>query len=212
MASRHILKTKIASISAQITNTLQNLSKILDVQTSKRSKKIPIPNTRDLSEPTPLALAIKEGNIEAVKLLVDAGDQVDKEITTERSWNLLHLIAEQNNPTLAKQLLDILGIDINTTKQADNLPCHRAIWSVMKQKTKHLWQKYVKADLEYDIKSSYDYTLLHKAVSSGSQEKVKTLLQLGANTEIKDLDGYIPLQVAVALEEKESMQCLIKER
>lgn len=54
-------------------------------------------------------------------------------------------------------------------------------------------------------------TPLHKAVSCSKPEKVRVLLQLGVNTELKDHNDCTPLQKAVANGKEKIVEILVKE-
>jgi ankyrin repeat protein len=51
----------------------------------------------------------------------------------------------------------------------------------------------LKKDIDLDIKDKNNFTPLHLAVLKGRYEIVKLLLEKGANLNIQNDDGYVPL-------------------
>ncbi|WP_016917518.1 ankyrin repeat domain-containing protein [Rickettsia honei] len=51
--------------------------------------------------------------------------------------------------------------------------------------------------MDINIQGSFNNTVLHKAIYRKLYDIAKFLLEKGASTELKDLDGYTPLQLVI---------------
>ncbi|MGX8189027.1 ankyrin repeat domain-containing protein [Rickettsia conorii] len=62
---------------------------------------------------------------------------------------------------------------------------------------KHLIKKALDQGDDINIQDSFNHTVLHKAIYRKLYDIAEFLLEKGAATELKDLDGYTPLQLVI---------------
>lgn len=81
-------------------------------------------NCRDAYDETPLHIACSEGNLEAVKLLI--GNGADLEAKSSR-WNESILLSGAHNPEIVKYLLK-LGVAVNVKNNSGETPLQKAAY------------------------------------------------------------------------------------
>ncbi len=130
---------------------------------------------------TPISFAIKNGNLNLIKLLYEKGANI--QFRTKLGENYLHFAAAQNKVDIAEYLIDC-GIDINSTKNGGLTPLHIAVITGSKDVVELLLNK--RAGL--DIKSNDHGTPLHFAIASRNDKIADMLRKNGA----KDFPGEFP--------------------
>ncbi|KAI9677092.1 MAG: hypothetical protein M1817_006931 [Caeruleum heppii] len=142
------------------------------------------PDAQDGSGWTPLMIAasLKEGD-ELVHLLLKKGGDVNAKT--------LHFTASKNNLSVARTLIQH-GASARVKDKRGQLPIHRAaaIGSVPMTK------------LMMDNKSPLNgtdvagFTAFHHAISEGHGDTAMLLLKAGAETDKKDVDGHLAIDLA----------------
>ncbi|KAA8580801.1 hypothetical protein FQN60_013759 [Etheostoma spectabile] len=143
-------------------------------------------NYLDKSKSSPLHLAVRGGNIEAISLCLATGAKVDQQ-QNDRSTPL-HLACTQGATEVVKLLLssfDQVEDIINLTDGACQTPLHRATIFDHKDLAEYLIS--LGADLNsIDCKGNSPLLL---AASCGAWRTVTLLLSKGANVNVKDRSG-----------------------
>lgn len=144
---------------------------------------------------TPLMIACSVKDSDAIiDLLLSLGADINQ--TNHQSQTALHFIASKNNLDLARKLLssDIKPkpASVRVKDKRGQYPIHRAaaIGSV----------PMIKLLLEHksplNATDNAGYTPLHHAVAEGHGDAAVALLKAGAETDKKDVDGYLALDLA----------------
>lgn len=127
------------------------------------------PNVLDFRYQVACEYAAYDGQLDTIKLIVDAGTNV------QESRGLVAVMAAKTlRPDIAQYFLDV-GVDINILER-----------SVDAEGT------------EREVPNSYYGTALHRAIKSRDVEKVKWLLERGADKSVKSLPPFCttPMQLA----------------
>ncbi|XP_039983195.1 transient receptor potential cation channel subfamily A member 1b [Xiphias gladius] len=151
-------------------------------------------NYLDKSKSSPLHLAVRGGNIEAIRLCVATGAKVDQQ-QNDRSTPL-HLACTQGATDIVKLMLssfDQVEEIINLTDGACQTPLHRATIFDHTELAKYLIS--LGANLNsIDCKGNSPLLL---ATSCGAWRTVSLLLSKGANVNVKDRCGCNFLHLAI---------------
>jgi uncharacterized protein len=127
----------------------------------------------ELSGATPLALAAEINNLEAVKLLVDAG--ADPLIPTEKGTTPLMLAAGA-------------GTDLSNVRSSDER-------ATAVETAKFL----VGRGADVNDVGQFGWTALHPATFQGLNDVIAYLVSKGANPDAKDVFGQTPLSISQAI-------------
>lgn len=133
----------------------------------------------ELDEDTPLLYAIKIGNIESIKILVQNGFDVN--YGGKYNWTPLHQASEKGDVSIVKFLLE-QGATLTKTIDNEITPLH---WAAYKGNLKTA-ELLLNNDAEINTKDVNGQTPLHYAVISDNFEMVKLLVEHGANVNAKD--------------------------
>lgn len=150
----------------------------------------------------PLNGAIKGGNIEIVKLLVDRGAKIDTE-TDDRS-SLNNAIWMKNKKIIRFLIKSGIYIDRSCSSSL--------IFSAMYSRSFEM-MKYVIEDLHVCIDSReihYQHTPLYKTVCEDLYQEAQYLIKRGANVNIPNKDNETPLHVAVTGKRFKFIELLLK--
>lgn len=149
-------------------------------------------NSQTVCRETPLSLAIKNGYVEIVELLLKSN--ADYMIKDNRNCNLIHLAVKNNQVEICKQLLS-LNIDISQIDNDGFSALHIAAANNSIDLIKLLIDHAAYVDkLDFD-----DYTPLHVAASNKNNgEAVEALLKLNAKIDLLTFNGDLPLHRAAA--------------
>jgi cytochrome c len=144
---------------------------------------------------TPLTAAAKEGDVAMISKLLNGGAKIDepnpgKWSGTPLYWSLFNCKYE------AAELLLTKGANVNLTDSFGSAPLYIAVSceDVDLSLLEHLIQK--GADINYR-NTSDGWTSLHHAISSGSDDVARLLIEKGANINALTDDGTTPLILAV---------------
>ncbi len=114
--------------------------------------------------------------------------------------NILHLLKSKDYLTLAKEIIQSNPELLNTTNADGATP-------LMKVRDPAIVQLYIDSGAKLDVQDNNGYTALHYAKSNSDQkEKAKLLIKYGANTKIKNKDGYTPEGLRRSLSPKSSQR------
>jgi len=133
--------------------------------------------------------AVKQGNIDKAKELLDKGINVN--VRGDYSWTPLHLAARNKHVDLTKFLLEY-GADINARSISGRTPLYYAVWNRYTDIVKLL----LNHGANVDVRDNEGWTSLHLAVYYGYIDIVKLLLDHGANPDIENNEGKTPIDIA----------------
>ncbi len=135
---------------------------------------------------SPLFLAVKKGYARAVKVMLNAGDDVNPKDAHGRTP--LHFAAIHGQTEVVKILLKA-GAEVNANEEPGWTPLHLAAYRGHTEMAKLL----LEAGAEVNAKDERGRTPLHNAAYWGLIELAKTLINAGAKVNTKDNDGKTPL-------------------
>ncbi|MDR3285053.1 MAG: ankyrin repeat domain-containing protein [Holosporales bacterium] len=156
----------------------------------KSENKKALVNARDVFGWTPLHNAASGGNLEIVKVLLEAGANKDAIYNSYYGITPLHGAAFRGHTKVVKVLLKA-GADKDAKGNDGCTPLHRAASEGQVEVVKVL----LAAGANKDAKDDYGWTPLHIAVSRGYTEVAEVLLAFGADKEARD-GGDAPLHYA----------------
>jgi len=156
---------------------------------------------------TPLHVASLFGSVEVVKLLIESGANVDA-MATPGPVNPLMLAIERNSSSVA-ELLITSGCSVDMEVDSRMTPLHLC---VVKDNL-YLVNLLLDAGAPINAQSHHGIgdTALHGAADSGNVEIIRTLLERGANPNIKTADGKYPLDLSRTKEVYELLQIVREE-
>ena len=169
------------------------------------------PEATDQDNYTALAIAAKEGHVHFARDLflavedTSGGRKLKAGPTEASEISPMHLAAEHGHLDMV-QLLQKHGENGNTTDDFGNRAIHRASWDGFTLVFDALFTEDV-----LNLPGYCDRTLLFISTLRGHKDLVVRLLDLGADLEKADKDGYTPLMVAV-LKNHEEIALLLLER
>lgn len=148
-------------------------------------------NETDFILGTPLHVAVSEGRLKMVEMLVDHGADVEA-VSEQQGSRALHLAAQFGHADIAALLIKE-GANTDAGDSHHNTPLHRAA------KEGHLYV--VRLLLEQGAiidkrESRYGWTALHEAAHHGRLEVVELLLSRGADVRAVDNSGWSPFSLA----------------
>jgi ankyrin repeat protein len=136
---------------------------------------------------TALHIAAQRGSVETLALLLDAGAKVNTR--DHYGFTPLHLAGSSGQDKAARRLL-AAGADPNVKDRRGCTPVHLTM----------LWPEIMAIIVErggdVNAQDNQGQTVLHHLVVTANAEKVKTLLELGPNLNIRDKEGRTPLALA----------------
>ncbi len=138
---------------------------------------------------TPLMLAVQKGQLDTVKILVDAGAKVNVKRNSDGETALMLAIRE--NPTIAHVLLD-KGASVND-RRLDGLT---ALMLAAKAGEESVVKKLISYGAAVNVKTDFGWTALMAAVYSGSLGTVAALLNARAEVNAKTQEGNSALKFA----------------
>ncbi|TAQ89464.1 hypothetical protein B7494_g2211 [Chlorociboria aeruginascens] len=168
----------------------------LDIALLLASQKDFDPDVQDGSGWTPLMMAVSRP-----PLSKDADELVDLFLRKEADVNAknfngqtaLHFTASKNNLDVAKRLLtNKPPVSTRARDKRGQYPIHRAaaIGSVP------MVELLIKNKSPLNATDSSGYTALHHAIAEGHGDTAVALLKAGAETDKKDVDGFLALELA----------------
>jgi len=147
-------------------------------------------------ERTPLWYAVDVCKIEVVKLLVEAGTDVNAGLQPP----LFQAVVE-NNTEIAEYLIDH-GANLNYPQDWNPL-------EIAPYTSNNIEMVKLLIARGADINSGVGLTALQASISAGRRDIFDLLIQLGADVNLKDLDGYTPLYFAIHDDDTGFMRILI---
>jgi len=133
----------------------------------------------------PLHYACLNGHVSTCMLLLKRGANIH--ITTDES-GLLHLLCASENPTNVSMMKLLLEqkIDVNAQDKFGKTALHHACKN---KKSEYFAELMSVTGVDINATDIYNMTPLHVACCYGFVEGVEMLLNRGAKTDVKDLDG-----------------------
>ena len=148
-------------------------------------------NSRTSLGQTALHFASKNGNLALINLLEEYGANIH--IKDNEGLTMIHAAA-QGDQLVSLAYFNSKGLNLSVRDKKGRTPLHLAADLGKVDATNYLTTKDCLINLQ---DSEYGYTPLHYAVKSGNEQVVKRLLIKGAATNIRDLKGYIPYDLAL---------------
>lgn len=152
-------------------------------------------NELDNEYNTPILLAAKNNNYDAVKALLNAGADYKKKNTNGKS--LLHFAIENENLELTQFLiLNSLYTDINEEDADGFTPL---LLAILYNKDFDIINFLMDYNIDYDHKTKDGKSILHCAAASNNCKMLKEIIRKGWYTDINEKDkfGFTPLLRAV---------------
>lgn len=156
---------------------------------------------------TPLAEAAKRGRLQAVKLLIRRGADVNAYDTTS-GFTPLHLAAQYKHPAVVRQLIKA-NANVNARNQWNQTPLWQAAWQAWQGNTEvaHIL---VAHGAKIDVADEKGYTPLQMAARAGYVAMVRYLLAQGADVNHANGKDRTPLYQAVLGDHIEVARLLLK--
>ena len=146
------------------------------------------PHVRDAQYQMGTHLAAKNGHLDVMRLLLEAG--ADKDAATQNGYTALHFAAEQGHLDVMRLLLEA-GADKNAATQNGHTALHLAgLYG-------HLNAVQMLLVADKNAATQNGYTALHYAAGGGHLDVVRLLLEAGADREKASADGTTALHFAV---------------
>jgi len=146
---------------------------------------------------SPLVLAVKIGDAEIIRMLLDKGAKVDMEYKEGfLKMPLFHLLL-QNFERLDREV-DLVerflqdGADLNAVDSCGQT----ALFHAVNMHNKDLVERFLKRGAKANVQSKSRLTPIHVAVQKCSKEVVEMLLNAGAIVDCRAADGATPLHLA----------------
>lgn len=174
-------------------NEVDDVRHILQLRGSEPNKKVD-PNQVTSHDPNecPLMIAIYNKNSEMVKVLLEAGANVNWPAPSNSVTPLI-IAVTRNDIEITKILLDH-GARINVLTIDGRSPLHASIFH---ENMSLLIINAAKTVNELEIQDAKGNTALHLAIDHNNYDAINALLDAGVDTEIKNTDGENPLHLAI---------------
>ena len=151
-------------------------------------------------EGDPMLWAAKQGNVPAVKALLESGEDVNRWISLDcgaEYCTALHIAAQYGHAAVTKVLIEA-GADVNAQRAEGDTPLCDAVYSPYTTTATVALLIHAGADVDLTCKSNdSSMTPLSVAVDEGKVIMVTLLTQAGADVNKADKDGQTPLTLAV---------------
>ncbi|KAG2453016.1 hypothetical protein HYH02_002352 [Chlamydomonas schloesseri] len=162
---------------------------------------------RDEDDYTPLQVAVRSGNVEALRALLEAAPpELQRERTKKGGHTLLHLAGAADSPNTLEELVTA-GFGLEDMNELGDTPLGHA---AAMGKTEAV-NKLVKLGAQKEAKrKAGGYTPLHLSAYSNHKDTVAALLRLGADKESMSEAGQTPLLLAATGGAVEAIKVLIE--
>jgi hypothetical protein len=157
-----------------------------------------------------LHAAAREGNIEAARLLITQGAEVNAQ--DDKGFTPLHVAVREDREPVLKvgqksivQLLLAAGADVDARDKKGATPLHHAALLRRMRAAKQL----LVGGANVNVADMRGETALHKAVKSECRELVERLIAGGADVNAADKDGWTPLHIAAFHRCQEAFDLLV---
>ncbi|KAG5774920.1 hypothetical protein H9Q73_011403 [Fusarium xylarioides] len=156
-------------------------------------------NLEDHNRKIALHYAAEYNNYDIVMTLLDPSYKVNINALDSQRYSPLHCACMEGNYRIASLLLKSRA-NCNARSQRGETPLHLSVLS------SETVQELLGADAEPDPTDILMQTPLHKAAHQNSLESVKLLVKHGAAIGSNDIDGYLPLSLALKHNDTELLQ------
>ncbi|CAD8102541.1 unnamed protein product [Paramecium sonneborni] len=156
-------------------------------------------NTYNIEIFTALHIASYNGNVEAVKILLNMG--ADSSLKSGSGLLPIHAAAQGDQPYMVWYWLQ-QGISINVQDDAGNTCLHWAAYQNCELTVSYL----ISFGCNIDFRNNAQQTALHIGASYGQSRVVKKLLIKGAQRNIEDEDGKLPINLTESLQIKKMLE------
>ncbi|CAD8102246.1 unnamed protein product [Paramecium sonneborni] len=156
-------------------------------------------NTYNIEIFTALHIASYNGNLEAVKILLNMG--ADCILKSGSGLLAIHAAAQGDQPYMVWYWLQ-KGIPINVQDDAGNTCLHWAAYQNCELTVSYL----ISFGCNIDFKNNAQQTALHIAASYGQSRIVKKLLIKGAQRNIQDEHGQLPINLTESIQIKKMLK------
>ena len=160
-------------------------------------------DSRNATGITPLMNAAMNGNVQAVKLLIERGANPSLEDNLE--WNSLHFAALRGDTDIIS-LIHTQVPDIESLNGEGATPLLVAAYNGKLHAVKWFLERGANAAYE----DNRGWNALHSAASSGDPETIDHILTHVPNIESKTADGETPLIIAVRCQTLQGVKCLLE--
>jgi len=184
-----------------VQNKYTEVAKLLLTNGSKVNSEVSLPAN------TPLHFAVKNVDIEIVKMLLDRGADVDA--INPSSVTPLHIAVGSKKVEIVELLLNH-GACVNARDCNSSTPLLLAAKDGSEEIVKLLLKHGADVNSAYTCTSIEGYTPLCLAVRGGCEKVVKLLLECGANVHAQDKGGKIVLHFAVEKGDEKLVKLLLK--
>jgi ankyrin repeat protein len=165
---------------------------------------IPAIDIGDKNNNIPLHYAINKKNINAVKLLLQYGSNVN--VVDKQGFNALHLSVKTRSVDICKLVINA-GANINTRFETGETSLHIACNFQLED----IIELLIKNGIDVNIQDyDHEFTSLHYATNLNNKNIVKILLEHGANQNFQDIYGNTPLHYAITEGGLEIFEMLVK--
>lgn len=192
------------------------------------------PNCIDESGFTPLMLLALHGNSEGLQLILDAPGCIVNKRTSDMQV-ALHFASEKGHTDCVRRLLESRAM-VNVSNDWGETPLLKAVCSGNLETVELLLKSGAKTDMTdlqgynaliyaaqignvavTDILVQFGACVnhgtktlpLHQAVAYGHVKTTEALLNYGARQTIRDLHGWLPIEIATHTDQAEAIDCLI---
>jgi ankyrin repeat protein len=148
-------------------------------------------NEKDDSGMTAIQLAVRESNIEIMKILIVNGADVNIAVTRAK-FTPLHIAAYGNKAEMAN-LLITNGADVNQLNKDGATPLHFAV----RRGNTEIAALLIANGADVNATDFEDYTPLHNAAWNGHLGVVEMLVNNGADINLASYDGRTPYRCAI---------------
>lgn len=170
---------------------------------------IPFISEVEAKQENPLHVAVWNGNLPAVKKMIEQGTKVDS--IDEHGQTPLYLAVERNRPAFVKYLLEH-GAEVNREIHGGlgGSLLHIAVTRNSLDITKYLVERGININTTMNI-GEPGVTPLHIAAGKGNFDIVKYLVGHNANVNLKTSNGITPLYSAVMSSNPQIIRYLLKQ-
>ncbi|KAK4170041.1 ankyrin repeat-containing domain protein [Cladorrhinum sp. PSN259] len=160
-------------------------------------------NAQTVAGRTPLHLALLNGNRDMTEFLIESGAQL--KLADCMGTTALHFASSGGDLDTIRLIL-AEGAELNATTRENHTPIYRAVLSQREKAVDLLISSFADINIaDRDDRYRKDdpsrlrdgRTPLHRAAETGNITVIKSLVKCQQNLEIKDGDGYTPLDYAV---------------